>query len=311
MSSTPSAAAAAAGPAGPAAASGAAGRAAGCLLGLAAGDRNGGPVRMATRLAESLGSLRRFDRADVCARYLAWFRGPPYDDEAAIDTGNTFASVFSILDADEAVGVDQAAARVYARWTAAGINAAHRNAVLGAAPPAVVGDAELADAAASESRMTHLHPLSVACSVAACACVRALVRGADWAAAVRAACDAATRIGSRDVAEALERDLRAGYGADGDQGPQGFGLRADGYAPSVLRAALWFIGRHSSLDEALSASLDFSGPANFCPVLVGSIGGARWGEAAVTDAALRKVDPALLRRVRAAAAALAAGWQSQ
>eukprot|EP00727_Mastigamoeba_balamuthi_P003659 m51a1_g13290 putative zinc phosphodiesterase elac protein 2 (367) ;mRNA; r:24-2397 len=90
---------------------GAAGRAAGCLLGLAAGDRNGGPVRMATRLAESLGSLRRFDRADVCARYLAWFRGPPYDDEAAIDTGNTFASVFSILDADEAVGVDQAAAR--------------------------------------------------------------------------------------------------------------------------------------------------------------------------------------------------------
>src|SRR5262249_52474126 len=47
----------------------------GVLLGLAAGDRNGGPIRMAVRLAESLLELGRFDPADTVGRYLRWWRG--------------------------------------------------------------------------------------------------------------------------------------------------------------------------------------------------------------------------------------------
>jgi hypothetical protein len=43
----------------------------GVLLGLAAGDRNGGPTELAVRLAESLADRRAFDRDDVLARYLA------------------------------------------------------------------------------------------------------------------------------------------------------------------------------------------------------------------------------------------------
>ena len=46
----------------------------GVLLGLAAGDRNGGPIRMAVRLAESLLELGRFDPQDIVGRYLRWWR---------------------------------------------------------------------------------------------------------------------------------------------------------------------------------------------------------------------------------------------
>jgi hypothetical protein len=42
----------------------------GASLGLAAGDRNEGPVRMAVRLTESLVELRRFDPQNLLARSL-------------------------------------------------------------------------------------------------------------------------------------------------------------------------------------------------------------------------------------------------
>ena len=57
----------------------------GVLLGLAAGDRNGGPIRMAVRLAESLSERWRFDPDDILTRYLAWWR------DGAFDTGPTTA----------------------------------------------------------------------------------------------------------------------------------------------------------------------------------------------------------------------------
>ena len=44
----------------------------GMLVGLAAGYRIGGPIRMAVRLAENLLELGRFDAADVLRRYLGW-----------------------------------------------------------------------------------------------------------------------------------------------------------------------------------------------------------------------------------------------
>ena len=42
----------------------------GVLVGLAAGDRIGGPVRMAVRLAESLTARNGFAPPDVLDRYL-------------------------------------------------------------------------------------------------------------------------------------------------------------------------------------------------------------------------------------------------
>jgi ADP-ribosylglycohydrolase len=75
-------------------------KAAGTLLGLAAGDRIGGPIRMALRVAESLIDRRGFDAADVAARYLAWWR------EGAFDTGPTGGRVLAL--AASGLSFDQA-----------------------------------------------------------------------------------------------------------------------------------------------------------------------------------------------------------
>ena len=79
-----------------------------------------------------------------------------------------------------------------------------------------------------------------------------------------------------------------------------------GFAPEVLRAAVYFVGSSSSSSEALGRSVVFAGPANYCPVLVGAIGGARWGRSAIPAPALAHVD--ILRRVETCAHGLAAGW---
>ena len=79
-----------------------------------------------------------------------------------------------------------------------------------------------------------------------------------------------------------------------------------GFAPEVLRAAVYFVGSSASFSEALERSLAFAGSANYCPVLVGAIGGARWGSAAIPHQALAHVD--ILPRVETCAHRLAAGW---
>jgi hypothetical protein len=73
------------------AAPGRADRVRGVLLGLAAGDRNGGPIRMACELAASLEGLGRFDPEDIGARYLVWWR------REGFDTGPVAAGVFDLV----------------------------------------------------------------------------------------------------------------------------------------------------------------------------------------------------------------------
>src|SRR4051812_11447830 len=92
----------------------------GTLLGLAAGDRNGGPIRMAVRLAEGLVERRRFDPDDSMARYLAWWR------DGAFDTGPVAASVLSLVASGVPVG--SAVERVHEEsgGMTAGCNPAHR-----------------------------------------------------------------------------------------------------------------------------------------------------------------------------------------
>ena len=65
----------------------------GVLVGLAAGDRIGGPIRMAVRLAESLVASGGFNAADILNRYLAWWR------EGAFDTGPVSDRAFALLAA--------------------------------------------------------------------------------------------------------------------------------------------------------------------------------------------------------------------
>lgn len=246
----------------------------GVLIGLAAGDLIGGPVRMAVRLAESLSDLDTFDPADVFGRYLGWWR------EGAFDTGPVADSVLALVAAG--VPIRAATERVHRETggRTAGCNPAHRAAPL--AMSAGIADADLAACAMAEAGLTHHDPLAGEVSAAVTTLCRALIRGAEWDRAVQAA---------------------GGFGGDipDDTG---------GYAPEVYRAAVYFVGTSAGFAEALERSVGFAGASNYCPVLAGAIGGARWGAAAVPLTALAHVG-VLLPRVRAVADALAAGWAAE
>ena len=100
----------------------------GVLLGLAAGDRNGGPIQMAVRLAESLVELNDVNVDDIGARYMDWWR------EGAFDTGPTVANVFTLVDSGLTF---QAAAKQVHTETGeqtAGCNPAHRSTPLAMMP---------------------------------------------------------------------------------------------------------------------------------------------------------------------------------
>jgi ADP-ribosylglycohydrolase len=243
----------------------------GVLVGLAAGDRIGGPVRMAVRLAESLAEAGRFDAADVLGRYLAWWR------EGAFDTGPVSARALALVAAG--LPVEDATAQVHrdAGEMTAGCNPAHRSPPL--AMCAAVDDDGLSGCAMAEARLTHHDPLAGEVAAAVNKLCRALIRGVAWHNAVQ---------------EAGSFAVREGPGNSG------------GYAPDVLRAALYFAGTSASFSLALDRALGFAGPSNYCPVLVGAVAGARWGDSAIAPPALAHVD--ILPRVQAAAKALAAGW---
>lgn len=243
----------------------------GVLVGLAAGDRIGGPVRMAVRLAESLADRAGFDPADVLARYLDWWRAEGFD------TGPVAHRVFALVA--DGKPVHEATVQVHREMggMTAGCNPVHR------APPlamsAIIADADLAECAATEAGLTHYHPLAGGVSAAAVTLCRALIRGVKWEEAGRM------------------------FGPLGcDEPPDDPG----GYSPAVYRAAAYFVGTSTGFGEALDRAVAFAGPSNYCPVLAGAIGGARWGAKAIPADALAHV--AILPRVRAAADALAAGW---
>jgi ADP-ribosylglycohydrolase len=251
----------------------AADRCRGVLLGLAAGDRIGGPIRMAMRLADSLVEKGRFDAADVLGRYVAWWR------EGAFDTGPVSARALALVAAG--LSVEDATAQVHreAGGMTAGCNPAHRSPPL--AMCAAVDDDGLGSCAMAEARLTHHDLLAGEVAAAVNKLCRALIRGAAWHHAVQEAGNFAVR-----------------------EGPGNHG----GYAPDVLRAALYFAGTSASFTLALDRSLDFAGPSNYCAVLVGAVAGARWGASAIPPPTLAHVE--ILPRVRAAAEALAAGWSA-
>ena len=124
----------------------------GVLLGLAAGGRNGGPVRMAVRLAESLLALGRFNPADIVARYLRWWR------EGAFDTGPVSGRALELMAAG--MSPSEAPAQVHREsgGRTAGCNPAHRSSPL--AMLAALADEALPGCAVTEARLTHHDPLA-------------------------------------------------------------------------------------------------------------------------------------------------------
>jgi len=144
---------------------------------------------------------------------------------------------------------------------------------------ASIADEDLAACAMAEARLTHHDAVAGEVATTVNNLCRSLIRGAGWEVAVQKG---------------------AGFSNEPEPGNNG------GFAPDVLRAALYFVGLSSCFAEALGRSLAFAEPANYCPVLVGAIGGARWGSSAIPAPALTHVG--ILARVEICAHGLAAGW---
>lgn len=231
-------------------------RVAGVLAGLAAGDCNGGPIQMAVRLAESLTAKGTFDRDDIGDRYLSWWRN------GAFDTGPVTGRVLGLVA--EGSKFDEAVEHVDSetRGQTAGCNPAHRCAPLAMAP--FLHDRELESAAFSEASLTHAHPLAGDAAAAVALLCRALIRGEGW--------ESSLELAGKGRLDEVRRAIAV-------VAPAGRG----GYSPVPLGSAIFFIGSSSSLADALSRSIAYAGPANYCPVLVGSIGGARWGINEIPD----------------------------
>jgi ADP-ribosylglycohydrolase len=220
------------------------------FVGLCASDKNGGPTQMALQLADSLERKGGFDIDDIGKRYLNWHKRDGYD------AGPTANRVFQLVS--KGISFTKASEQVDYELAGrtAGCNPAHR-----ATPLAMldVSDKELIDISIQEAKLTHWHPLAADVSVATVLLCRKLWQGEDWHAAV-----ANTRKGRLiETQRALEAHKM-------DE------LNGNGYAPNVLAAAMFFLSNSKSITEAIERSIDFAGPANYCPVLVGTIGAAKW-----------------------------------
>ena len=74
----------------------------------------------------------------------------------------------------------------------------------------------------------------------------------------------------------------------------------------MLAAAIFFVHNGVSFDDALQKSIEFAGPENYCPVLVGSLAGARWGASSISDRWL--TDVRNIGRIKEVSFALASEW---
>ena len=108
----------------------------------------------------------------------------------------------------------------------------------------------------ADAALTHFDPLAGDVAAAVAVLCRVLMDGASWEEAKLVAADGR-------LPETVAAITEGG----------GSLPTAGGYAPEVLAAAVYFLDRYPP-DVALAAAKAFAGGANFCPVLVGAIGGA-------------------------------------
>ena len=188
----------------------------GCLVGLAAGDRNGGPIRMALRLANSLVERKSFDAEDICARYLEWWR----DD--AFDTGPTFAGVYSRVAKGVSVADAVTETHEACDGETAGCNPAHRCPPLALA--GFLSDIQLEAALIKEANLSHMHQLAAEGSAFVGLLCRNLILGKPFEESLHQA--AGNRVSSIK---------RAAGVFDGEA------LKAGGYTPDAIAAGLYFV----------------------------------------------------------------------
>jgi hypothetical protein len=216
----------------------------GLLVGLAAGDRNRGPIQMCLALAESIGRTGSYDPASVLQSYREWWSEGEGED--AWDTGPTTAAV--LLETTSGCTVDiaeQAAMDLDKKLggLTAGANAAHRVLALALARGCLRSGTELADAARQESRLTHWSTISQHTCAVLCHIARGVLEGRSLEAcmAEALAMEASLAPDEPTVCQPL-RELLGGETTQSD-------LRNDGFCPHVRPAQSAFLSLTSPQGE--------------------------------------------------------------
>ncbi len=238
---------------------------------------------MALIVASGMLAKRGFDTSEIAKGYLHWWHN------GAFDTGPTTDHVLALVD--RGCSFQEAAEKVDmdSKGYTAGCNPAHRAAPI--ACHATIPESDLVSCANAEAALTHRNPLAGDAAAAVVILCRALILGTPWSAALhKAAVDR-----TPPVWKALQPSRSAAT------------LKRSGFAPDALAAAIHFVHISDSFDKALKRAIQFAGPANYCPVLVGSIGGARWGATQVPRGKTGH-HGAIMNDVRAKASALARTW---
>ena len=148
-----------------------------------------------------------------------------------------------------------------------------------------IKDENLYDTVKQESEITHVNKDSVESSYATNLLCRFLIKGDSWETSLEKV-RSDPHITSQLVKTALELKLP---------------FDSQGHAPKVLAAALHYLNSSTSFHSALKESIKFAGPANYCPVLVGSIGGARWGFSSIDPSNFKFIESNLFNKLLQAA----------
>lgn len=247
-------------------------RAIGCLAGLMAGDDNGGPTAMMMKNLEIVASTKTLFRQYFEEGCLEWFI-----KEDGYDAGLVTHKVLELVDSG--LSFDYAAKQVDKELDGmtAGISPAHRSipitlhfVVRYLRSPNFfeefpnTGFQEFKFLIWQEAQITHLHKEASQVSQAVNAICMYLILGKDFIKSI----EFGMKFLKTDWSENFPKYISSLTIDD---------LSDGGYAPDVLVAALWFLNNSSTFEDALDQSKAFAGAANYCPVLVGSIGGSLYG----------------------------------
>ena len=223
-------------------------------------------------------SQQKFDVNEVWSAYSKWYKN------GGFDTGSAFVITYKALQQNKDLTPTKLSKLLYESAIAKnerpsiGIGSAHRAAVLSMFPSFISPFDQnedtkenekmqkLENVAIDESCLTHYAPLCRDCSVAVNYLCRALIIGYEWTDALKVCYE---HIQSEQIKQILLVFI--------ERNNLKMKLKQSGYAPDVFAAALYFLSECKSFDAAMSSSIHFAGNENFCPVLVGSIGGARYG----------------------------------
>jgi ADP-ribosyl-[dinitrogen reductase] hydrolase len=216
---------------------------------------------MTLALARSLAERDTLDMEDIAARFLVWYKSEPKD------VGTTTAAALRLI----ASGVPWNEAGERAMHLIGAGRAAGNGAVMRCAPVALRFRRDrdlLVRASLDTARITHADPRCTWGAVAINQAIAHLLDGGPRDEAPRAA-----REGIPDA------DVRRAVAAALDTPRERLG--SGGFVLDTIRAALWCLLHHSTLEETVVSAVSLGDDADTTGAVAGALAGAHYGAGAI------------------------------